>query len=87
MTAGATCRLAIGKLRFHLPANTNSKASAPGDAIAREAGQKTLLIIFPLQGIFAFPRRPQITPEAFSKMGEAYYDAKTIKPKNSVKPI
>jgi hypothetical protein len=55
--------------------------------IAREAGPKLFLSFSPSRERFAFPRRPQITPEAFSMMGEAYYNAEIIKPKNSVKQI
>ena len=59
----------------------------PAMQIARAAGPKLFLSFSPSKERFAFPRRPQITREPFSMMGEACYYAKTIKPKNSVKQI
>ena len=44
----------------------------PAMQIAREAGPKLFLSFSPSEERFTFLRRPQITPEAFSMMGEAF---------------
>ena len=65
----------------------NKKASAQ-DAAKRPRGwPKTLLLISPSEERFAFLRRPQVTLEASSMMGEAYHDGSDITPEGCVNDI
>src|SRR3989442_1647008 len=55
--------------------------------ITRAAGPKPFLSFSPSKKRFAFLRRPQITPEAFSMMGEACYGPTNITQGMSVKTV
>ena len=67
-------------------ADTTKKASTPWLLMPERLAQNSSFH-FPLRGTVAFLRRPQIRLEAFSMMGEAFYDRTNITSENFVNHV